>query len=932
MSKILLIALSLSMLFIITVQAQNKTQQPKASIKGKIIDSLNSKPIEFATVAVLDNRDTAGTLISYTITDKGGAFNLHNIPKNIPLKVFISFVAYQPYRKIITIDKTDAVDLGVIKLNIKELNTVTVTGERLPIVVRKDTIEFNTEAFKVRPNAVVEDLLKKLPGMEVSNDGSITVMGKAVSKVMVDGHEFFSGDTRMATKNIDADMLDKIQVYDDRDNDPDHLIPEAKLNKIINLKFKKKYKKSIFGKGYAGAGTGNHYQAGGLLNSFRDTLQVSVLGSSNNLNSTGFDFNDLYTSGGLDRGGEALQRAGLAFGGGGSGKQQTTNAGININTDYGKKLKINLAYIYKRDVGEYNSITKRQQLLNDTTLFTNAASKRNNEINSHSVSSTVIWMPDDKTRIRYTPLLSINTSTASNLSTGNSFSNYINPINNSGTTGSSSGNSLSFTQSFNFNKQLKKKGASFNIDHSISVSPRNNLNYDNTFLTSYVAAFPSYTFRQEGDSRSRNTDVNVSANINYPLSKKITVDFSTQGNFTHSLDKVTTFDYNPVTGLYDSFLLEKSSDLTRNKWVQNINPGVTFNLSKDANLRLHLNTQMQQVTNMFGRGAANLNQQFVFFTPNVNFNIQGFSVGYSRYAYIPNIGDLIPYTVISSPSYSVTGNPNLKPTTTDSYNLNFSKYNYQKGTSYNLRVSASFSQNSVFRQRTLDEFLVETSTPINRNGRYNLNGGGYINKQIKKEGDFRLSLTTNFNVSKSHDFFVLNRVDGFQDSYRGTLSEHLSIQYKELITLDPTYSLNQVYTTYSGFDYNSQKYLTHNLNTHFTFFLPFKANIDGFYSYSYNPLVPAGFQKSSNLLNISLARQFLKKDKGEIKLSCYDLLNQNIDTYRSINQNIITDTQSQIIRRYFMLTLQFKFTKSTVKADDKQMKSSPAMVFPSGRL
>ncbi|MBD1393122.1 outer membrane beta-barrel protein [Mucilaginibacter glaciei] len=930
MSKILLLPLLLFVCF--NLQAQTKTVQAKAIIKGRVIDSLNNTPIEFATVAILDYRDTTGTLLSYTITDKAGAFNLHNIPRGIPIKVFISFVAYQQYRKIITTDKTDVVDLGTIKLNIKELNTVTVTGERMPIVIRKDTIEFNAEAFKVRPNAVVEDLLKKLPGMEVSNDGSITVMGKAVSKVLVDGHEFFSGDTRMATKNIDADMIDKIQVYDDRDNDPDHLVLEAKLNKIVNLKFKKKYKKSIFGKGYGGAGTSEHYQAGGLVNSFRDTLQISVLGSSNNLNSTGFDFNDLYTSGGLDRGGEAIQRAGLAFGGGGSGRQKATSAGVNINTDYGKKLKINLAYVYKSDVGEYNSVTRRQQFLTDTILFTNSATKRNNDNYGHSISSTVVWQPNDKTRIRYTPYLNINSNNSATANAANSFSNFINPVNNSANTGSSSGNTFSFSQSFNYNKQLKKKGASINIDHSFSISPRNNINYDNTSLTSYITAFPSYSFRQLGDTRSRNTDVSLSSGINYPLTKAVTVDLTAQGSFTHSLDKISTYDYNPVTGLYDSFLLEKSSDLNRDRWMQTINPGVTINLPKDARIRLHFNTQFQQVNNMFGRNSANLDQQFVFFMPNINFSAKGFSASYNRYTSLPNIGDLVPYTVVFSPSYSVTGNPNLKPATSESYNLNYSKYNFQKGISYNFNASAGFSHNSVFRQRTLDAQLVETSTPINRDGRYNLNAGGYINKQVKKEGDLKLSLTTNFNISKNHDFFVLNRMDGFQDSYRGTISEHLSLEYKEIFQIDPTYSLNQVYTTYTGFDYNNQKYLTHNVNAHFTVYMPFKANIDGTYNYSYNPLVPAGFQKSCNLLNLSLARQFLKNDRGEIKLSCYDLLNQNIDTYRSINQNSVTDTQSQIIRRYFLLTLQFKFTKSTVKSDDKQMKSGPAMIFPSGRM
>jgi hypothetical protein len=886
--------------------------QNKANVKGRVVDSLSSTPIEFATVAILDNRDTSSHLLSYTITDKNGAFALHNIPQGIPIKVFISFVAYQPYRKVITL-KTDALDLGDIKLNIKELNEVVIKGERLPIVIKKDTIEFNAEAFKVRPNAVVEDLLKKLPGLEVGSDGTITVMGKDVTKVLVDGHEFFSADTRMATKNIDADMIDKIQVYDDRENDPDHLIPASKLNKIINLKFKKAYKKSIFGKGYAGAGTGGHYQVGGLINTFRDTLQVSILGSSNDLNNTGFDFNDLYGSGGLNRGGEAISRAGIAFGGGGTGKQTSTNAGFNINTDYGKKLKVNFAYIYKKENSEYNTLTKRQQFLADTTVFGNSANKRNGNNSSHAISSTIVWQPDDKTRLRYTPYINISNNTSANQTTGNSYSNFTNPINISTNTSNASGNNINFSQALNYNRQLKKKGASINIDHTLTFSPRNNTNFDNTSLTSYVAALPSYAFNQLGDNRSRSSDASLSAGISYPVTEKVKVDVNAQASYGHNLDKISTYDYNPATGEYDSFLLEKSNNLARDKWMQGINPGLNIELKKDINLRMHFNTQFQQVNNAFGRGAADLDQHFVFFMPNINFNMKGFSVDYSRYTFLPNIGDMVPYTVVFSPSSSVTGNPLLKPTSSNSFSINYSKYNFQTRTSYNVRASVVFYENSVFRRRTLDAQSVETSTPINRDGRYNMNFSGYINKQLKKEGDVQLNASTNINLTKSHDFFVLNRMDGFQESYRGTLNEHVTFNYKDVFELSPQYRLSYTYTSYSGVNYESQKYITHAFDTHFRVNMPFKANIDGNYTYSYNPLVPAGFQKSSNLLNVSLARQFLKKDKGEIKFSCYDLLNQNINTYRYINQNSITDTQSQIIRRYFLLTLQYKFTKSTVK-------------------
>jgi hypothetical protein len=138
------------------------------------------------------------------------------------------------------------------------------------------------------------------------------------------------------------------------------------------------------------------------------------------------------------------------------------------------------------------------------------------------------------------------------------------------------------------------------------------------------------------------------------------VDVNAQASYGHNLDKISTYDYNPATGEYDSFLLEKSNNLARDKWMQGINPGLNIELKKDINLRMHFNTQFQQVNNAFGRGAADLDQHFVFFMPNINFNMKGFSVDYSRYTFLPNIGDMVPYTVVFSPSYSVTGNPLLE--------------------------------------------------------------------------------------------------------------------------------------------------------------------------------------------------------------------------------------------------------------------------------
>jgi hypothetical protein len=911
MYKILLPTL---LIFIgLSVRAQNK-----AVIKGKITDSLNHTPLELATIAVLDTRDTTSTLLSYTLTDKTGDFTLHNLPVDIPLKVLISFVAYKPYRKNFTLKKGEQLDFGIIGLSSRQLNEVVIKGERMPIVIRKDTIEFDAEAFKTRPNAVVEDLLKKLPGVEVANDGTITVMGKDVKKILVDGREFFVNDPRIASKNLDADMIAKVQVYDDRENDPHHILPEARLNKIINLKFKKILKKSIFGKVYAGGGTRDHYQAGGLINMFRDTLQVSLLGLSNNLNSTGFGFNDMYNLGGGNRGSGAFPQGGF---GTPTGKQTLTSSGVNINTDYGKKLKVNLSYLYNRTHSDLNTVNSTQQFLGDTTAITKAESDEAFTSSEHVINSSVQWLPNDTTSLRYNPVVEIQQGNGLNSGMGNSFSNFVDPINSTTSNGHSANNSIRFRQSLNFSRQLKKE-ASIDIDHDLNINSSRGINYSNEELKSYVSSFPSYLLQRRGNNNNRNNNANLKVTYRYPVNKKLVFDISANVGYNDELDKVSTYNYNPATGSYDSLLLVQSSDLTRKLWSQTIYPGITYHFPKDITLTAHLSALFQQVNNIFNRDSPNINQHFANLLPSIEIVKNSISFGYSNSVQIPNISDMIPYTVVFSPLSSVTGNPNLKPTTTNSFNLTYSKYDYQSGINFFAGVNANFDQNYVFRERTINAQLVETSTPINRDGKYNLGFNGSFGKRFKKQKDLRLNAHLNLRVDKSHDFYVLNDKDGYQDNYNANLSAQVSVNWKDIIELDPQYTVTGIHTTYSGINFNNQNYLMHNAQAHFNLFWPKHMNLEGTYNYLYNPRVPQGFQKNSNLLSLSLARQFLKKDKGEIKLSCYDIFNQNISTTRYVNQNTITDTQSQIVKRYFMLTLQFKFNKSTVKGDDKTAASS----------
>jgi len=275
----------------------------QGTLKGKITDSSTAKPLGLATVTVFKAADTA--IITYRLSTPDGEFKVPGIPFDVNCRVVISYSGYSVYRKEFIITSSQStLDIGAIALppDSKTLDEVLVIAERPPVVIKKDTIEFNASAFKTLPNALVEDLLKKLPGVMVDKEGNIVVNGKPVNRILVDGKTFFGDDPKMATRNLPANVIDKVQVTDDKEelmrNGDDNL---NNVGKVINITLKKGVKKGWFGKIYAGGGTNDLYEAGAIANIFRDTLQLSVLGYMNNINRTGFSYSELMSAGGFDR-------------------------------------------------------------------------------------------------------------------------------------------------------------------------------------------------------------------------------------------------------------------------------------------------------------------------------------------------------------------------------------------------------------------------------------------------------------------------------------------------------------------------------------------------------------------------------------------------------------------------------------------------------
>jgi hypothetical protein len=881
--------------------------QSKASIKGIITDSLSGAPLEHATVAVINSKDT--TLISYTISQKDGGFKLTGIPTNRDTKLIISFMGYSTRRIKLAVKPGEIKDLGELLIAAKTLNEVVVRAERSPIVMKKDTIEFNTETFKTRPNAVVEDLLRLLPGVQVNYDGTIFVNGKEISKLLIDGKRFFGDDPRVATKNLDADMLDKIQVYDDRENDPDHKLSDMEVGKIINLKMKSKIKKSTMGKIYAGAGSRGRYEAGGILSNFRDTLQISFIGLANNLNKTGFSSSELYTMGGFDRSGGTQTWDGTFGSPGRGGIESVTSGGVNINNNYGVKLKLNLNYFYTNTIRNTDSKSFAQQTISKTVINSTSLYNSRRDEQKHAISGLVEWIPDTIKRIRYEPTLSLSPQKNISDNNANSFNTQLPKITSTLSNSSSDIVNNAFSHTFMFYHKLGKKGRSITINHSISLTKAGSedLNYYN--LTSYVSAVKSQIIDRSTDNNSLNNSADLLITYNQPISSKLTGEFFFSSRYLNTLNKGLTYDKDPVSGSYDLLSFTLSKNLTRYLFVQNLKPQFSYQLNQKTSIRLGVGIENQYVKNEFNISTAkNIEKKYYVFLPAFSMSGKGYSINYSESLDQPSIDQMQPIVRVYSQLYKTTGNPNLEAGRSHNFSFNYYNYNYDKQLNTNFNTGITLTNNTVIAITTIDSVGARTATYVNRNNAISAYFSGNIGKQFKKSQKWQIGVSTNFNGNFNRRAFFLNTDEGLQSTYNLNALQNINFNYNSTISFNTNYNLQAALTKYKNVNFASVSTLKHTVGTDVSIRWPNRVIFDARYGYSFNPEATQGFPKSSNIVNLAVTLLMLKKDRAQLKLSVYDLLDQNISVTRTANNNAITTTEQQILKRYFLINYQYKLS------------------------
>ncbi|WP_369048175.1 outer membrane beta-barrel protein [Tenacibaculum sp. UWU-22] len=871
-------------------------------ITGKIISDSEKQPIESATIHIERVKDSS--VVSYTISNEKGNFSLEGKSFFKDLKLFVSFVGMADYSKPITLGEKSVFNLNEIHLKENNVLNEVVIKSRAPITIKKDTLEFNVKSFKTKKEASVEDLLKKLPGVEVDKDGNITINGKPVNKVLVNGKPFFGDDPTITTKNLPKEIIEKIQVTDTKTKSEAFTGEKGDVNnKTINLTIKKENNKGWFGRVSAGVGTDKHYEGATMINRFDNDQRITVLASANNINSPGFSFGEIEKMFGGSRG--------VSFNSSDQGIVKSKTAGVTYADKYGKGFDVNGNYFFSGSNTTNASKSNREYNLPNKKYFTTSTSKSDSNNDNNQINADFDIEIDSTLLINVRPSFTFNKRERVNDNNQESFNEnkeLTNSYNSSSRTKSEANN---FRNRLYITKKLNSKGA------FIKASITNQFNTSNAdgFNKSTIEIFgdnPSEEIRdQKSFTDNNSTNFYTRIMYRYPLiSGKMFLDTKYSYNSQKQKNKKNTYDFNKTTQQYDGFNTDLSSDFTYN----NINKIPSLELSyRTKKTRIGLESALINRTlenNDKLRPESSLKKEYNNLGLDADFRYQFDSKASVYFDYsldnsVPSINQLQPFTDVTNPSNIKTGNPDLKPTQQHHLYANFNKYNWQAGSGFWFYISSSLYNNQIVSKTTIGDDLVRKNTYENIDGGYSYRGGGGYGKKVKLDSIANITFRLGARANTNKDFNILNDVK--EGTKTTSLSPDIGITFdwNNLAFLETRYRVSFSKTKYDVNANQNKDFTRHSLSIRTRTTFPKKLEWRNDIQYTFNPNI-IGFNKSSWFWNASFTYS-LFKDRGIVSLKAYDLLNQNTNAQRRATSTYIEDSESTVLQQYFMLGFSWKF-------------------------
>ena len=947
-------SLLLLSLIVLTGFGVNGQAKVSGSVQGKILDTAGKQSLASASVSVMHTTDS--TVEAFTISDKTGSFLVSDIPLG-NYRLLITFQGYKAINRRFSISaEKNTIDFGTLFAQKSSEMLDEVIVERPPIQIKDDTVEYGASAFKVKPNAFAEDLLKKLPGVQVDKDGNVTAQGEQVQKVYVDGKEFFGTDPKLATKNITADMIESVQVFDDMSDQAKFTkIDDGSRQKALNIKLKKDKKKGYFGRAVAGYGTDDRYQSTLSFNRFNDDQRFSLIGASNNINQQGFNFSDVITSmggygarnsggiggfgggggGGLNvggrggggyRGGSAGNTTSLGTGTGATGITQSSSIGLNYTDKIANKLLITGSYFFSSSNNKLIQTNYKQSFFPGDSVANQTDNVGSTSINqNHRFNLRMEYAIDTMTSILYIPSLTFQHSESDSYDT--TYTQAVkNPYNYNAISGYTLNTSLrdGFNMNNNllFRKRFKTPGRTITLgwNNTLSSSNGSGTNFspldfytpDGTLDSSFLQ-----DLRTIQQTQANNNVLSLSYTEAIGAGKLLEFNYAYTNNFNTSNRKA--FNYDSTTQDYDKINAPQTNYFENGFYANRA--GMNFRVvQKKYNFQLGMGIQFSELSSRSilattGKDST-IRYSFVNLIPTANFNYsfsktQNLRISYRGHTNQPNITQLQPVADVSNPLQIKIGNPNLKQEFENNMNIRYNSFNPSTFKFFSANIILDNTYNDIVNSIDSLGQSVQVIKPVNLDGTFS--GSSFVTFGIPLKGklkgsNFNFNNSISFNRNPSLVYQQLNMSRTWVVTQ--TAGVNLVFNDKLNLGLNGSVSYNDVHYTVQQNLNNAYFSQTYTADISWIFIKDWVLYTD------YNQYIISGRSQGYNetipLWNASLAREIFKKKNGEIKISVNDILNQNKSITRTTGDNYILDTRSNVLKRYFMLTFTYNLNQAGI--------------------
>lgn len=888
----------------------------KYGLKGIVQDG-EKLPLLNAVVMVLNPVDSV--MIGYGMTDDKGSFLISNLDAKT-YRIQITYIGFVTLEKIMAIDtKQSVLDMGVITMvqDGKILEAVTIVGEYIPVKVSKDTLEFNADAFKVQPNDVVEELLKRLPGVEVDASGGIKVQGEDVKAVTVDGKEFFGRDPKMATKNIPASAVKKVQIFDKKSKTSEFTgIDDGQDEKTINLELKDNSKQGYFGNVLAGYGTDQRFESRAMINRFSKKTQLSFIGSFNNLNNSGIDAGDYSTmtgttigfGGGRGGGGgrpNTPANVPITFGQSNTGLTESVNGGINLNHQFNLKTKININYYLTRSETDLFQSSLTNSFIPEGNLISNKIIQSNSNTFNHYVNTSLDLKIDSSTELNFIVRLGLRGS--ENLGTQkDTTQTSVRPIANINDQSKEDGTDGS-TQSFvlNLRRKLHKNGRNISFDGSYE---RINNDLNNQLLSRVfgrnLMIDPSSSIFQDQIQQSRSNNYSLVVTYTEPLSTtSFLILTGSRRNNQASLIK-DFYDLDP------DFLTTRifNEDLSRsfdNRFVYQV-LGLTLGINKNTyGAKFGVDYQNSNLVGIPSKGLT-LSPTFNYFLPKASLELDALKirVNYSTSIREPSIDQLQPIVDNTDPINLYQGNPNLIPEYRHNVRITYNFFDQFNFISLFANVRLGYTANRITTATILDtETFIRTQTPLNTESEKTIAGNiNYSSPLNVLKAKYRVGVNTSLTEGINFINLVENDIARWSNGFNVTIENKNKSNWD--FSLGGRWNFNS--NLYKNNDALNTSFVNQTYEASIAWFMGKGWTIDS--RMEYNIFGQGSFDEATTVKLWQASVSKILHNRWTVKCRVFDILGQNQGVNRIASETFVSESISNTLGRYFMLSVNYSLT------------------------